>query len=128
MSLRVFPGDFAGGTIVKEPLETVLFLHKTRAYAALASRTSNGVGYSNNQNGTRRHPRKKADAGTGITADPKAKANPGCQNRKSGEMKPSWQLWVSFDGVISPFLVLVGIASVVLGFEDDSFHITTRNA
>ena len=107
---------------MKEPLETILFFHLARIHAAFALRTSNTMG-SNNQNKTRCHPRKKANAGTGMTAHPKAKANPDGQNCKSSEINPRRHLWIFSDRVIPPFLIhFVIVCRLVLELEDGSFH------
>jgi hypothetical protein len=111
---------------VKESLETILFLYLTRIHAAFALWTSNRMD-SNNQNKTRRNPRKKANAGTGITTHPKANANPSGQNRKASEMNPSRQLWKFSDRVIPPFLILFNIIfRLVLELENDPFHMAMQ--
>src|SRR5436190_21194140 len=127
MSLLVSPRDFAYRTIVKKSLETVLFLHLTRKNAALALRTSKRRGNNNNQNKTRAEPRKKANAGTGITPRPKADSNPNGQNRKASKMNPSWYLRKFPHRVIPPFLIFFPIlCRLVPQLENDPFHTAMR--
>ena len=107
---------------MEESLEALFFLHLTRTYAAFALRTSSRTD-SNEQNTADGSSSKKANVGM---PHPTTNAHPNDHHGQPKEVNPNRQLWIFFDGVIPPFLVLLPIVSTgwSLGpqFENDPFH------